>query len=274
MNFVEIDPEKCTRDLLCTMECPQKVLAVKREDGLPYMIKVGPRFCMQCGHCVAICPSGALSLYSMPSGDCEPVRRDLLPDITSVEHLLKSRRSIRNFKNTRLDREEIERIINIASYAPTGHNRQNVNWIIYEDRDKIHHLAELTAEWMKLTIEQKPDISAAMHLDLVLAAWKRGHDNIMRNAPDLAIAYSYDDSYNGAISCTIALTYLEIAAYASGVGSCWAGFFMAAAADYDPMIKELGMESGTRVHGALLLGYPSYHYFRIPMRKEPKVIFK
>lgn len=274
MSFVTVDAEKCTRDLLCTMECPQKILAVSREDGIPYMIDIGPQFCMQCGHCVAICPSGAFSLEKMPASDCEPLRRDLLPDFNNVSHLLKSRRSIRHFNRTKVERDQIERIIDIASYAPTGHNSQNVKWMVYEGEDKIHHLAELVVEWMKLTIKEKPKMSEAMHLDLVVAAWEHGKDNIMRNAPNLAIACSPVDSFNGSTSCTIALSYLEIAAYASGIGACWAGFFTAAAGLYKPLMDELGLENGMQVHGAMLLGYPLYRYFRIPLRKQPDIIYK
>lgn len=273
MSYVTVDIEKCTRDLLCTMDCPQKILAVKREDGLPYMIDIGPKFCMQCGHCVAICPSGALSLRDMPAVECEKVQRDMLPGLKNVSHLLKSRRTVRHFKESKVEREDINSIIDIASYAPTAHNRQNVQWIVYEGRDKIHHLAGLVADWMKNTINEKPELAAAMHLDLVLAAWDRGTDNIMRDAPNLVIACSPADSYNGSSACTIALTYLEIAAYATGVGACWAGFFTAAAQSYKPLIQELGL-NGMRVHGAMLMGYPRYRYFRIPLRKKPVIMFR
>jgi nitroreductase/NAD-dependent dihydropyrimidine dehydrogenase PreA subunit len=273
MDYLTVDADKCTHDFLCTLDCPQRILKVDPENGLPYMLEIGAKLCLQCGHCVAICPSGALSLKNMTAAECEIVQRNNLPDAQSVAHLLKSRRTVRIFKESEVDRADINRLLDIASYAPTGHNRQNVQWMVYEGRDKIHRLSGLVADWMKKSISENPALAKAMHLDLVLAARKRGWDNIMRDAPNLVIACSPTDEPSGNISCIIALTYLEIAAYASGIGACWAGFFTAAANHYQPLQEELGLNR-IRVHGAMLLGYPRYRYLRVPLRKQPVIEYK
>lgn len=274
MDFVKIDADKCTRDLLCIKDCPAQILKINKETNLPFMIDKGHQFCMLCGHCMAICPTGALSLYDISAADCPPVQRDLLPDGASVFHLLQTRRSIRRFKENPVENEKIEQLIHVASYAPSGHNRQNVRWLVFKGKDNLNRLSRVVIDWMRHIRTQRPDLTEAMHLNQVIAAWEHGKDVIMRGAPNLVVAYSPRTVLNASTSCTIALTYLDLAAYASGIGSCWAGFFTGAASSYEPMQKELGLDKDFRVYGAMLLGYPQYHYYRIPQRNRPMIDFR
>jgi nitroreductase len=75
-------------------------------------------------------------------------------------------------------------------------------------------------------------------------------------------------------SATIALTYLELAAFGFGMGGCWAGYFNAAAQAYPKMIEALGLPEGHACMGAMMLGYSQVKYQRIPLRNEPKVSFR
>jgi len=44
--------------------------------------------------------------------------------------IFRYRRSIRNYKTKAVEKEKIEKLIDMASYAPSGHNMQPVNWQI------------------------------------------------------------------------------------------------------------------------------------------------
>ena len=67
-------------------------------------------------------------------------------------------------------------------------------------------------------------------------------------------------------SCTIALTYLELAALPFGLGTCWAGFVQMAV--MSPSIQEfLNLPEGHQSFGAMMIGYPEFEYHRIPLRK-------
>lgn len=70
------------------------------------------------------------------------------------------------------------------------------------------------------------------------------------------------------MDCAIAVTYLELAERAGGLGTCWAGFLVAAAGR-DPRIAEyLGLPAGHGIFGALMIGYPRFRYHGIPEKNR------
>jgi nitroreductase len=77
-----------------------------------------------------------------------------------------------------------------------------------------------------------------------------------------------------ATDCTIALTYLELAAPSFGLGACWAGYFMAAARHWRPLQEALPLSEGHIVYGAMMVGYPRYRYYRLPLRNEAQVTWR
>jgi nitroreductase len=171
----------------------------------------------------------------MSAEQCIEINRTLLPSPQSVEHFLKSRRSIRTYKDELLDRRTLEKLIDIARYAPSGHNVQPVSWIVVSGRDKLKILGDLVVEWMRSTAKENPALDSTMKLSMVADAWSMGVDVIMRGAPHIIVAHA-PKLYGplGHEGCLIALSYLELAAYSLKVGACWAGYFeMALAADQD-----------------------------------------
>ena len=50
-------------------------------------------------------------------------------------------------------------------------------------------------------------------------------------------------------ACIIALTYLELAAYAMGLGPCWAGYFMRASQSFSPLIRGIDLPKDHQVFG-------------------------
>jgi nitroreductase len=53
---------------------------------------------------------------------------------------------------------------------------------------------------------------------------------------------------------TIALTYLELAAPAFGLGTCWGGFLNAAANAWSPVQKTLALPEGNTSYGVMMVG--------------------
>ncbi|NQU15281.1 MAG: nitroreductase family protein [Desulfobacteraceae bacterium] len=71
--------------------------------------------------------------------------------------------------------------------------------------------------------------------------------------------------------CTIALTTLELAAPSFGLGACWGGYFNATANNYPPLRQALDLPENHDPYGAMMIGYPTYGYHRIPLRKDPDI---
>jgi nitroreductase/NAD-dependent dihydropyrimidine dehydrogenase PreA subunit len=274
MSLFTVDQEKCKRDGICVSECPVGIIEIKSDDALPEPIPEAWEFCINCGHCVAVCPHGALSLATMSLQECAPTDMSALPGPEHIENFLKARRSIRTYKSKPVAREMLTRMIDSARYAPSGHNRQPVHWLVIQGEDEVRRLAGVTVDWMRAMIEEQSPIAELLHLDRPIAAWERGVDRVLRSAPSLVIAHGEEAERTAQSSCIIALTYLELAAFANGLGACWAGYFNAAASLFPPMQQTLALPKGHLCFGAIMVGYPKFNYQRVPLRNEASVTWR
>lgn len=271
MNLFSVDQEKCNRCGICAAECPARVIKYKDKDSYPIPFTGASERCIKCGHCVAVCPHGAFKHKDMKPEDCLPLEKGMLLSQKQVELFLRSRRSIRVYQDKSVEREVLQKLIEIARYAPTAKNLQHVQWIVIYDKDKVNQLGDLVIDWMRYMIQENPETSRALKYDLVVEDWERGVDRIFRGAPHLVITHSPAKDPYASEDCVGALTYLELAAYAMGLGSCWAGYFTTAAGLYQPIKELLVLPQGHSCFGAVMVGYPKYRYQRIPLRDKPVI---
>jgi nitroreductase/NAD-dependent dihydropyrimidine dehydrogenase PreA subunit len=260
MALIEVDAAKCKKDGLCVAVCPSKVLE-EDKDGGP--VVADPELCNDCGHCLAVCPHGALTHARLGSGVAGPAPRHF-PAPETVDDLLRGRRSIRSYCDKPVPREVLTGLIDVARYAPTASNAQEIRWIATDDPARVRQLAALTAAWFTehpgRPVQQK-----------YVALWNRGLDTFLRGAPALVVVHTVSDAPFGAADCGIALTFLELAAVARGLGTCWAGLLTMVAAKDAAMRQALGLPEGHAVHGGLMLGYPKVRYAGVPVRNPASV---
>ncbi len=274
MSLITIDAEKCKRDGICVRECPAAIIKLKDKENVPQLMKGGEGICLRCGHCVAVCPHGALSHREIPLEDCPPIEKDLTVSLEQVVQLLRSRRSVRTFKDKPVEKETVQQLIEIARYAPTGSNMQLLKWTVFTDKEKVHALAGLVADWMKYQLAKADTALKASYMPNIVAAWDFGVDAILRGAPGLIVATAPKDAGNGLVDISIALTYLELAAPAMGLGTCWAGLLQGAMLSWDPLKEAIGLPDGNVYHYPMMIGYAKPKYYRLPERKPPKITFK
>jgi nitroreductase/NAD-dependent dihydropyrimidine dehydrogenase PreA subunit len=274
MSVFTINPEKCIRCGMCVFECPPGVITMTEPEALPTMAEGGDERCIVCGHCVAVCVPGALSHRAMAPEDLENVIRRQLSSPAQAERLFKSRRSIRVYRKKPVPRELLAKAIDIARYAPSGHNSQPVHWLVVEDPQETRRLAGLVVDWMRRTLKTSPEIAEALRFDLIVGAWIMGIDVPLHGAPHVVVAHAPKDAPLAENSCSLALAYLELAAYSLGLGACWAGYFQLAATNHSPMVEALGLPEGHHSFGAVMMGYPKYRFSRIPSRTEARVTWR
>jgi nitroreductase/NAD-dependent dihydropyrimidine dehydrogenase PreA subunit len=273
MDIFDVTTETCNRDGICAAVCPSGLILMG-EDRYPRPVAEADEVCIRCGHCVAACPTGSFSHRDMPLGQFAPVQDELQPTAGQCEHFLRNRRSIRVYKEKNVSKDEIEKLIQIARHAPSGHNSQCVEWLVLADKDELGKLAGVVADWMRWMIDNMPEFAASMHLARTVGRWDQGTDVILRNAPVLIVAHAEKDNRMAPAACTIALTYLELAATSLGLGCCWAGYFNAAATNFPPMMKALSLPGGHQSFGAMMVGYPKFKYHRLPVRKRPRIAWR
>ncbi|MCB2189268.1 MAG: nitroreductase family protein [Deltaproteobacteria bacterium] len=273
MNTLLVDHEACKQDGLCVAECPMQILELD-DAKHPRFVPEGADFCIQCGHCVAVCPHGALGLTAMPAYECPPLKKELNISAAQAEQFLRSRRSIRQYKDEAVGQETLAELLRLASYAPSGHNWQPLSWLVISGRDKVHELAGYVAEWMRWMLKEQSETALAMHMDVVIQRWEEGKDRILRNAPHVVIAHAPEVDRSALSAGITALAYLELAAPSLGLGTCWAGFFNAAAQFFPPLQEKLALPQGHKAVAAAMVGYPNVKYYRLPLRKSPIIAWR
>jgi nitroreductase len=253
------------------MICPLQIIEPPKGAIPPNAKPDFSKWCISCGHCVAICPTGAISHSKMNPDQCPPADYKSVPGPDQFETILRIRRSIRRFKKKPPEKEVLQRLIKIAGYAPSGHNLQPVNWLVFNLRDDLNHMVGLTCDWMKHMVMQMPDAPHSVLFKEIVAEWDAGHDLVLHDAPSLVIAHSKIQTGTEATDAVIALAYYDLAALSFGLGCCWAGLFMMAAKSWKPLQEYLELPKGHQLHGAMMTGYPKLQFQRMPVRKEPLI---
>ena len=128
MNQIIINEEKCVGCSLCVDDCPNSCLCL--ENGKAHFIKPA---CIECGHCYAICPQGAIRMADYPCED-EPVVPMTVLDSDTLLAAMRSRRTVRRFAPRPVEEEKIRKILEAGRYSPTGGNFQGVSFTILGSR--------------------------------------------------------------------------------------------------------------------------------------------
>jgi len=274
MGLLTVDESKCKKDGLCAAECPTVIINIKKKKSFPFMVDGGEEICLRCGHCVAVCPHGALTHVQVPIEKSPSIKKELHIDKGQAVQFLRSRRSIRFFQEKPVEKEILQELIEIARYAPSASNAQPVEWIVYTNKEKIRHLAQLTIDWMRDTLEKEPAGETASYLPLIVAGWDMGYDAVLRNAPALIVASAHKTAGSGMVDVSLAMSYLDLMAPMMGLGTCWAGLLQNAIKAWKPITAALAIPEEYVHHYPMILGYAKTKYHRLPERQQPKITWK
>jgi nitroreductase/NAD-dependent dihydropyrimidine dehydrogenase PreA subunit len=263
-----VDESLCITCGGCIRACPGGLITKKE---FPVPIENGWDLCIDCGHCVAICPTGAMHQRSMGPEDCEEIDIHLIPRWDRVRQYLISRRSIRGYIRKPIEQEKILQLLDVARYAPNGANRQVIRWVVINDPAKVHRMAEMTIDWMKVVKEKAPALYAEANLEVFVEAWDGGQDRISRGAPCIIMACAPKDERTAPPAAMIAIHQIQLAAPGLGLGTTFTSSINTAGQGYPPLIGMLGLPEGYIPHATCVIGYSAEKYQRIPVRKPVDV---
>lgn len=255
----KVDYEKCTKCGLCIENCPTKAL-VADDYKSPKMDKA--KNCMQCQHCLAICPNGAISIMGKNPDNSSEIRKINDEDVLN---LIQSRRSIRKYKQENVDKETIKKLKDMLNYVPTGKNNHKLHFSFIEDINVMNDFRlkvnkELTDFLNKKPLQflSKKIGSLSKMRDKILA----GNDVIFRGAPHLVVVCAPINSPCPNQDGVIALSYFELYANSLGLGTCWCGYAHRVIKMFAQFSEYLQVPDGYMPVYAMLFGYKDVEYKR------------
>lgn len=273
MPLFTVDPDRCNRDGICVSECPSNVILTASHKDVPVPAPDAEEHCIQCGHCVSVCPEGALSLSWLKPEECSSLDPELHLTLNQAEQFLASRRSIRTFRKKPVEHDKLEKLLEVACRAPSAKNAQPWHWLVVEDAAEVRRLAGIVMDWVRMIIQQRPEVAEQMKLPRVLEAWENGEERICRGAPHVIVVHGDKDWPFGSEDGALALSHLDLYASSMGLGTCWGGYLYTAANNYPPLFEAMGLPSEHRAYGAMMVGYPRFKYPRIPKRNPPRMVW-
>lgn len=265
MRNLKIDENKCVHCGLCVKDCIVNCLELREENKIPQFAKGKDSHCIKCQHCLAVCPTGALSIL-----DKNPDDSDIIKEINSDDllNLIKSRRSVRAYKPENLDKERLERMKEVLKYAPTGINFHNLHFAFIDDIEVMDEIRNKTNPKLVKFLENPIVKEIAPHLASLKDAIAGGKDIVFRGAPHMVVVSVPVKTPCKKEDPIIALSYLELYAQSMGVGTLWCGFAYYCFKIFPELCEYVGVPDGYRVAYAMLFGKPDVKYTRSTQPEE------
>lgn len=288
---ISIESSLCKKCDLCILACPGEIFKKSDQEnnehhnGVPQIKDI--HLCIECGHCVAICPGGAVAHNAITT--IQPVKTDNLLQYDQLEELLRSRRSIRKFKESPVEKELLEKIIQLANYAPSSHNSQSTKYLIIQNKNLLKEISRLTVEYsakvkrklknpfirslLLLLVGEaiKTPISLIPTFERVNKSWNEGRDPILQNAPAVIVFYARKIAPFAEINANLALYNISLICHQLGLGSFCAGSVMHFCRKEDKINKLLNIPEGHNVYGVLAVGKPKYKFKKWIKRKSADI---
>jgi len=118
LSLLIVNTDKCKKDGICAADCPMAIIQMDNETG-PRLVPGGDETCLRCGHCVAVCPHAALSHKDVPLEKCVTLQKEHAINMDQAIQFLRSRRSIRVFKDKPVEKRALGQLIEIGHHKAT-----------------------------------------------------------------------------------------------------------------------------------------------------------
>lgn len=261
-NCVSFDREKCVKCGLCVKDCVTMCLKFGEDD---YPAIEDEKRCIKCQHCFAICPTGAITFNGINPETAE------IPNFNDILSIIKSRRSIRQFKNEEIDEDAFNKIKEMLPYIPTGCNSHKLHFSIVKKHDVMKKLKEKVNKKILSLMNNRLVSPFIKHFEVYKNALEEGEDIIFRNAPHMIVVSSPIDAPCAPTDPVIALSYIELYANSIGLGTCWCGYGEICMKTFPELSEILDIPNGYAPIYVMLLGKPDVQYKRIPKPNAYKI---
>ena len=255
---LKIDTELCTACKLCQQVCIRDNILV--ED---FAVELGSGTCFECGHCVAICKTGAIALKSYEGFEDrihEYNPRESVLNYDDLLEFLKRRRSIRWFKNKRIEKDTFDKLFEGAYYSPSAQNEQDVEFVVLDE--KLDEFMELVYDIIK--VDEDKFFRIKEFGEYLNDNSSKEFHPLLWGGKQLILTFSTDKT-----SAVIANTRIELLAYSLGLGGFYSLFILKADEINHENLMEFfpDIDKNKHMYSAFIIGYPKLKFRRtIPHR--------
>ena len=251
-HIIEVNNDLCIGCGLCKNDCPVNNINIENKKSV-----IKNKDCLMCGHCSAICPNEAITLTGFDELPIELTNKQNL-DLYELLMAIKSRRSIRKFKDKEVPSEIVNQIIEAGRYTPSAKNAQDVSYIVLgENKGKYEEIA------IKLFRKIKP----------VASLWMKDAKEVtidnnffFKNAPIVILVVTKNE-----INGSLAASNMSLMAESFGLGVLYSGFF-SEVVKYSPKLRKLlNLKPKEHIAATLVIGYPDVKYRRTSQKEKANV---
>ncbi len=279
MSFT-IDQELCTGCKLCIEVCPGNIIGSSAEGEINFIAE-RKDICIECGHCMAICSTKAITAGTLSYEDDLfdlPLNRvsydDLMP-------FLYTRRSVRNFTGKPVPGALIDQITEAVSCAPFGAYPEKTEMTVINGREKIEAALPYIAGFLDNIVKwiENPLVSFMIrkrkgretfntvknHLYPIAKSGNynlEAGDRITRGAPAMIVFHARKDAEEHTNNALIFATYAMLSAHSLGLGAAMIGIVPAAINKVKRVRELYGIPEGHEAVISLIIGYPKYKFKR------------
>ena len=265
-----LDQSKCIQCGRCVNTCSGMVIEMGI-DGFPSMKsfeRYGWRGCWRCQHCLAVCPTGAISIFGKrPKNSMPPPP----PEMGGyMERLIVNRRSCRRFLDQNVDPDIVSSVLAAMSAAPTGGNSCNVEYTVIDDKDRVKEIWR--EAYSKMDADAKKHVYTHSFGDFYYSRMKESEKTIRKDdllfcgAPHLFLAHERcvgkwaEDSK---VNCIVATAYFELLCNAHGLGTTIMSYPAEVLNELAPAARAMLNIPKDHYTGLIVgFGYPEIEYAR------------
>ena len=254
--------KKCIQCSACIHDCPRHIIEYR--DNYPDIAAHLEGDCIGCQHCLAICPTGALSILGLRAENSLPLEAAPAVAPEALRCFVRGRRTMRQYRTDDVARPLIDQLLADAAHAPTGGNTCDLTFTVVDTRRALRCLLEELMSGLEQSIAEKPELPEFIRA--AITAYRQSNvDDVFRGAPHLLIASAGEKAYCGDADVVIALSYFELLAQSRGLGTTWCDF-LKFILDLRPKMGSLFGIPMDRPYRAMLFGWPAVHYARTVQR--------
>lgn len=266
----KVNQEKCIACTQCIKDCP--VNDIQLVDG---KANIKNKNCIKCGHCIAICPTNAVLTDDYNMDEVKEYDKETFSvESENLLNFIKFRRSVRRFKDKKIEKEKIEKIIEAGRFTQTAVNSQDVSYVVVtENLDKLKELAyESLKAKGEYILNQKEENKQLRRYALIWTKMYKSYkadplnnDRLFYNAPAVILAFAHHG-----LDGELASSNMELMTNALGLGTFFSGFLQIAAENNEDIMNLLGIKD-KKIASCMVIGYPSVTYKRTVPRKDAEI---